>query len=519
MDKQLRRAGKFAAQARLAVCAGQPVKVWELAGFYMALLMFVAYPLVVVNHPPLQDYANHLARMYILQHSDIAPLYYYYQIEWNAIPNLAMDATVPLLGKVLTLAQAGKIYVLFMFILLTSGPMFLHWVLYRQLSAIPLLSFFFLYNMALQKGFLNFLGGCGLAIWVLAVWLWLRDKTSVVRLSVGTMISGLVYFAHLHAFGVYAIVVIAYEMASVNWHSGRLCKEKFKTIWPTLLHLVPWTVLFLSVTVPGSRGAGHWSYGVLHKVLVGWTLFPSYQGIFDWAGTVLLVSGIALALNRRWVRLDSRIAWGLGALMLLVLILPGKMLGGANGDWRLIIPVAFIASGAVRLEGARSETYGTAMAAGMLFLMVMLRVTFVTSQWKAADKYYSDFVKVVQFCERGSRLFTAVVDMTYDEATIQLGLLHLPAFGVIERQLFIPTLFAGVMHQPITYRSNMLPVVQQNGPSDTFYGFDGRLPCEHVQREYDYLLLIDKEDNSETKACGLQRISKAGALELYRVRR
>lgn len=479
-DEQPRRAGKFAAQAFLTEFTGKPaVKVLGLAALYVALLMLAVYPLVAINQPPLQDYANHLARMYILQHPDIEPLNRYYQIGWNLIPNLAMDTTIPLLGKMLTLTQAGKAYILFMFILLTSGPMFLHWVLYRKLSLIPLVSFFFLYNMALQMGFLNFLGGCGLAIWALAVWLWLRNRNSVLRLFVGTAMSGVVYFAHLHAFGVYAITVIAYEMASVNWRSDEFWTKKLAATWPAFLQFVPWAVLFLWVTAPGSGGAGYWGYGgyngMLHKVLIGRTLLPSYQNSFDWISSVLLVAGSALALNGKWFRLDSRIAWGLGALLLLVLILPGKMLGGANGDWRLIIPIVFIASGAVQIDKSRNEIYGiaTALAAGMLFFVVMLRVTLVTTQWKVADRFYSDFVKVVQSCETGSRLFTAVVNMTNNEAEVQLAVQHLPAFGVIERQLFVPTLFAGAMQQPIKYRTNMLPVVQQNGPDVLTMGLKG----------------------------------------------
>jgi dolichol-phosphate mannosyltransferase len=520
-DEQPRRAGQFAVRVFLAECAGKPVvKIMGLAALYVGLLMLVAYPLVVVHHPPLQDYPNHLARMYILQHPGMAPLDRYYQIDWNLIPNLAMDATIPLLGKVLTLAQAGKAYILLTFILLTSGPMFLHWVLYRKLSAIPLIAFLFLYNMALQKGFLNFLGGCGLALWALAVWLWMRDKNSVVRLTVGIIMSGLVYFAHLHAFAIYAITVIAYEIASINWRSEELWQDKFAAIWPALLQFAPWAVLFLSVTAPGSGGGGQWSYGgfggISHKVLVGWTLLPNFHNIFDLVSTLLLVAGSILVLNGKWVRLDARIALGLSALLLLVFILPEGMLGGVNGDWRLFIPIVFIASGAVRIDRARGETYEkAAMAIIMLFFVVMLRVTLVTSQWKVADRFYTDFVKVVQFCETETRLFSAVVNMSYKDS-IQLGVLHLPAFGVIERQLFVPFLFTGAMQQPIKYRADMMSVIQQN--SGTYLGLE-RLPCELIQREYDYLLLINREDDGESKACGLQRIRKSGALELYRVHR
>ena len=249
--------------------------------------------------------------------------------------------------------------------------------------------------MALQKGFLNFLGGCGLAIWALAIWLWLRDRNPALKVFVGTIMSGFLYIAHLHAFGVYAIVVVAYEIASVDWRSRGAWKDKFANIVLALLQFAPWALLFLSITVPSSGGEGHWNYGnyyrILRKVQIGWILFPSYQPALDWFGTALLVAGIALVFGRRWLLLHFRISWGLGILIGLALVLPEAMLGGANGDWRLLIPVMFIASGAVRLDEARSKAHGaTTIAAGILLFMVFLRITFVGSQWKMALWYFAE---------------------------------------------------------------------------------------------------------------------------------
>lgn len=503
---------------------------WRVVGIttlYIILFLLAAYPLVIVNHPPLQDYANHLARMYVLQNNDNIFLNRYYQVEWHLIPNLLMDLIIPTLNKVLTLQYAGKAYILLVFFLLTSGSVFLHWVLYRKLSLIPLFSFLLIYNMALQKGFLSFLGGCGLAIWALAIWLWLRDRNPVLRVLIGTLMSGLLYIAHLHVFGVYAIVVVVYEIASIDWRARRAWKDKLADTVLALLQFTPWVLLFLFIVVPSSGGDGYWSYGnydrILRKVQIGWVISPSYQPVLDWFGSVLLVAGIALAFGRRWLRLHPKIAWGLLVLIALVFALPGAMLGGANGDWRLLIPVVFITSGAVRLDDARSKSPGeTMIAIGILLFMVLLRITFVGSQWKIADKFYSDFVKVVQVCETGSRLFTAANDIIYaspDQAQSRFTIMHLPTFGVIERQLFVPTLAAYPMQQPISYRPNMRSVRQQAGYNIFFYRSDTKLPCEFVQHEFDYLLLIDEEDSSDSKACGLQRVSKSGVLTLYKVQK
>lgn len=503
---------------------------WRVVGIsvlYITLFLLIAYPVLIVDSPPLQDYANHLARTYILQNSDNIIFNHYYQVEWHLIPNLLMDLTIPVLSTALTLEYTGKVYILFVYFFITSGPIFLYWILYRKLSLIPLFSFIFIYNMALQKGFLNFLGGCGLMIWALAIWLWLRDRNPVLRVLIGTLMSGFLYIAHLHVFAIYAIVVVAYEVSSIDWHLQGLWKDKLENTILALIQFIPWTLLFLLIVVPSSGGDGSWDYGnyyrILRKVQIGWILFPSYQPALDWFGSVLLVVGTALALGRRWLFLHTKIAWGLMVLIALILALPGAMLGGANGDWRLFIPVAFIASGALQFNNSQNKVYeATMIAIGILLFMVFLRIAFVASQWKIANKLHSDFVKVVQACETGSRLFTAANDIIYaspDQAQSRFTIMHLPAFGVIERQLFIPTLFAYPMQQPISYHPNMWSVRQQAGYNIFFYRSDIELPCEFVQHEFDYLLLIDEEDSSDSKACGLQRVSKSGVLTLYKVKK
>src|SRR5215469_18135242 len=59
-------------------------------------------PLLWVQVPPLVDYPNHLARMWILAHgAEIAELANNYNINWRILPNLAMDLVVPALAQVM----------------------------------------------------------------------------------------------------------------------------------------------------------------------------------------------------------------------------------------------------------------------------------------------------------------------------------------------------------------------------------------------------------------------------------
>src|SRR5579862_3381875 len=167
------------------------------AALFLALLALVCVPLTLTALPPLVDYPNHLARMYVLANLDHAPaLQRFYQIAWRPVPDLAMDALVPPLLRIMPLEWAGKLFLVAIYVLLTSGVAFLHRVLFGRWSAWPCLAFLLIYNRLLLWGFLNFLFGLGLALWAFAAWVAWRERGVVWRLVCGFVMALAIYFAH-----------------------------------------------------------------------------------------------------------------------------------------------------------------------------------------------------------------------------------------------------------------------------------------------------------------------------------
>ena len=77
---------------------------------FVLLAVITAIPILTIDVPPLGDFPNHLARMYILHDGGQSPfLSRYYQIQWAILPNLAMDLIVPPLLGFLPLFAAGKL--------------------------------------------------------------------------------------------------------------------------------------------------------------------------------------------------------------------------------------------------------------------------------------------------------------------------------------------------------------------------------------------------------------------------
>jgi len=105
----------------------------------LVLVAAAVTPVFSVQVPPLEDYINHLARMYVLTNLDRDPLVTkFYGIDWEIIPNLVMDLLVPLFARWMNIYLAGQMFVILTLVLLVSGSFALHYAVHRRWSAWPL---------------------------------------------------------------------------------------------------------------------------------------------------------------------------------------------------------------------------------------------------------------------------------------------------------------------------------------------------------------------------------------------
>src|SRR5579862_10047729 len=70
----------------------------------LILVPLTLSPLLWASVPPLVDYPNHLARMWILvQNGALPELARNYVVAWRVLPDLAMDLIVPALARIMPL--------------------------------------------------------------------------------------------------------------------------------------------------------------------------------------------------------------------------------------------------------------------------------------------------------------------------------------------------------------------------------------------------------------------------------
>src|SRR5215469_8775992 len=87
-------------------------RAWLVWLLYLVSGAAVISPLIWAKVPPLVDYPNHLARMWILVHrGDIAELAQNYILQWRILPDLAMDFVVPALSQLMPVLEAGRIFI------------------------------------------------------------------------------------------------------------------------------------------------------------------------------------------------------------------------------------------------------------------------------------------------------------------------------------------------------------------------------------------------------------------------
>jgi hypothetical protein len=199
------------------VAGGITVDLSDSARLILKALAYVFFvsltlsPLLWASIPPLADYPNHLARMWILVHrSEIPELASNYFIHWRLVPNLAMDLVVPTLAKITTVETAGRLFIALTMLTLIGGTVALHRALHGRVGLWPLCSLLFIYNAALYYGFLNFLFGAGLFLWAFSGWIATRQWKTAPRMTVFSVVAGLLLILHLFAFGLYGLSVAAY---------------------------------------------------------------------------------------------------------------------------------------------------------------------------------------------------------------------------------------------------------------------------------------------------------------------
>jgi hypothetical protein len=451
--------------------------LWELSLFagnriafclYLIAATIAIFPLFVVDVPPLVDYPNHIARMYVLAtqgSQDIAQINY--TVSWRPIPNLAMDLVVPPMVGALPVYDAGRLFLGLALLTVLGGICALHFAAFGRIGLTPIAGGLVLYNLPFAWGFVNFYASIGLSLLVLAGWLLTQRWAIFARLSVFNGLTSILYLSHLFGLAAYCCAVAFFEIGEVvrnrdlplKIHAKRVFSAGCQVILPGALYLAN-GLLWAQEVEPLKLGS--WFGDVTSKLSALFSGLSFYGGPADALPIFFASIVLLLSLRNRWVSVSPLLVWPLVGFLVLTLGAP-HVFQGLFIDARLGVFLACIFVAALRFEMPfRPALTATA---GVLLLIAFKSATIATI-WLAHDKNYDDFRSAIAVVAPGARVLS-VHDIPSNpvpssEPRWQMGGIAsgeglsryyadrgLITLAVIERGAFVPSLFTHPSAQPI----------------------------------------------------------------------
>ena len=353
----------------------------------------------------------------------------FYQLDWQVIPNLAMDIIVPPLARLVNVYLAGQIFLVAMFVIIISGVLVLNRALIGRFSVLPRLAIPLLYNYVFLVGLTNYIFGIGIAIWALAAWIVAREQAWPVRFGLSTGFVVALFFSHLSALGIYGIGLVSVEVLRV-W-------QQRVDPWPRrFVHFLIAGVPFLAIVPllyasPTMKlvAANSWEQrGKLDGLIY---VIANYSDVAAFALVAILVTGAVWAIRQHVLRFHPLAIVLLSVGGVVYFALPRVMFDTYMTDQRVPLGVVFMLFACGDLD-----TRQRLVRRGFLIILVILiagRILEIDYNWSQLSDSTSQFRSSVRRITPGSKVFVAYANASAGEDVRDLGLVHAACIATIER--------------------------------------------------------------------------------------
>jgi hypothetical protein len=389
---------------------------------------------------------------------------------------------VPLLAAFFSIEVAGHLFLGLVILMILSATMALHYAVHRVFSFWPLLAGLFIYNRVFLWGFLNYLFGLGLMLWLLAAWIYYADRPLAKKAAAFILPALALYFAHLAAFGLYALGILGFELSRLYRSQA---PGMLRNLGPALFQFVLPGVLFLFFSPTAGTALLDIHYGNILRRL-GAVVYPvlNYHPALD-IGTSLFLTGLLGAgIYFRKIHLSKNMYLPLILVLIAFWLLPMNLFTAHRLELRMAVALPFLITAAT-LPVNISRRQGVVLALVVIALFSG-RMGLMTSHWVQAQGVYGSYLKAFEKIEPGGKLFSAFV-YPGSWKPFPLPLTHLPCLALIKRNAFVPTLFAYPSQQPVRlapeYEKLVKPFENAN------YEFGARPDLDRITKNFDYFLI------------------------------
>ncbi len=502
---------------------------WVVLKQTLLVAALIVLPLFYTLVPPLEDYPNHLARMFALASLPGNEfLSGFYETAWAPIPNLIMDLVVPPLIPWFGVYTAGRVFIGLALALMLLGPMLVHRTLYGRWSAWPLVGGLFVYNGFLFVGLMNYLFGVGVAVFGLAVWIMLAKRPAALQALASLAVCAILYVCHLSALGLYGLAIASFEAWRLwerrAWQLSALASSTAALALPFLPFLY---LLLKSPTWGLSRDMVWESQGKLEGI----TLFLSvYSDLTDIPFLLLIAIAIGIAVRRGLVRFHPAGLIVVAVLSVTFFAMPRMAFGSWMADQRLVVGIFFLTLGFISIDLRKLENQNAFFA--ICLVAIAFRIVDVSVNWSALSQPLLELRTSLRAMKPGSRLLVAQADEPAGGA-IDAALAHAPNMAVIERSALVSRLFVvpgkQILHARPDYRGHVdtedgdtpsiSRVIVAAAPGDGTG--DGPHYWDQWPDFFDYLIVLgtDPDESANPAPDLLQLVHNGRGFQLYRVRK
>jgi len=398
------------------------------------LTVFVIAPVFLVDIPAMYDYPNHLARLHVIVDEQRGVAHPYYETAWSWIPNLAFDLLVPPLARFSSVATATKALFILSELLIVTGAIALEYAVKRRHEFCGFTALLLLYSTPFAAGLLNFEFAMGVALWGMAGWIALRQRSTIGRLAFHSIFVAGLAVLHLGALALYGATIALYE-AHKMWTRGKCDRRALINV---VLIVAPAAIVLLAMKWSSGTigsGASVWAISVKVLFLIGW--LNGYSLAASVAGTFVLCAGILKLRRAGALKILDGGKWiGLG-LLALFLLSPLTLLGSFFADARVLIGLMLIMPAFVAMREATSRIR---LVTTTTLVMMAVGTTLITaSVWMNFDPDFR--VLVSSFRRLPDKPIMLVGEAEGPEALFTAGLPfgHAPTLAVHYSNALVPS--------------------------------------------------------------------------------
>ncbi|PDS74855.1 hypothetical protein [Rhizobium sp. L43] len=483
-----------------AVVAAEPEESTARQDSTIAIVAFVAFAaalVVLFRFPPILDYPNHYARIWLLSGGiGEQPFPKIYAVDWNrTFTNVGIDVLAIWLGPLVGADRLARALLFLAIVLPPLGAIGLHRALFggQHHWQTAMLSLGWCATMI--GGFINFQIGLGMALAFACVDLRLQGGNPALVFAWRLAAALLLTVMHLFSLGFYMAIVCGLEFswrvdilrskADLTRLVGRLVLALGACVLPPL-------VLYLRApALPNAGGNGlalAWNDGVVLILMNLLSAITTYVPLVDVVLVLPLILICTRAARAGDIRIHAGLAVAAGGLLLLSSVSPRHMLGTGWISWRFPIMTALVAMAMV-CPFANLTRRQALLLSLVINLAVFGRTGWVGWNWWLAQKDVAAVETVLKNVPAGA----AVLPLEHDPETVssiayssryffmrEETFWHLPTLAVPFSHAFVPTLFTAKGKQPLS----VLPAWSEIAVPEGNLLSIGVLSCPAMMQEY-----------------------------------